>query len=386
MLRTHTTKNPNAERRIWAYPDAYFTVMRDAFRLRYALIPYLYTQARRTYETGVSLLHPMYYEYPGSEEAYTYTGQYFFGDDMVVAPIVTPVDTTDQLAKKELWIPPGEWIEWQTGAVLTGPRVTSRSYALDEVPVFVKAGSIVPLQPDMMYTSEKPVDPLILTVFPGKAGKTSVYEDQGNTVAYRNGEGTWLPVSMEKNSDGEIRVSIGPREGSFPGMLAERSYELRFLNQMSPARVEVGGRPVDLTADEAKPGWRYDGERVTVIVRTPRMAAGEDLEIVFTPDKMTKGGSKEKIDGVPGALRRLRKAMDLLNNQWPREAAYGDLVAAVQTGNRMSARPAQVRAELDALRKRVDVTLRQLPTMNLYGDVRTRAELLLKQGQALLGP
>ncbi len=186
MLRTHTTKNPDAERRIWAYPDAYFTVMRDAFRLRYALIPYLYTQARKTYDSGVSLCHPLYYEYPQSEEAYAYTGQYAFGDDMIVAPVVTPADTVDHLAKQNIWIPPGEWIEWQTGAQLAGPREYSRSYTIEEVPVFVRAGAIIPMQPDMMHTGEKPVDPLILTVCPGTVGQGGI-RGPWDSVAYEKG-------------------------------------------------------------------------------------------------------------------------------------------------------------------------------------------------------
>ena len=92
ILRTHTTKNPESERRLWAYPDAYFSVMRDAYRLRYALIPYIYTEARKAFDTGISICRPMYYEHPGAEEAYAATGQYMFGDAMIVAPIATPVD------------------------------------------------------------------------------------------------------------------------------------------------------------------------------------------------------------------------------------------------------------------------------------------------------
>jgi len=384
MLRTHTTKNPDAERRIWAYPDAYFTVMRDAFRLRYALIPYLYTQARRTYDTGISLCHPLYYDYPQSEEAYTYTGQYAFGDEMIVAPVVTPVDTVDHLAKQNIWIPPGEWIEWQTGAQLKGPQEYSRSYTIEEVPVFVRAGAIIPMQPEMMHTGEKPVDPLILTVFPGKEGMMRVYEDQGNSVAYQKGEGAWTPVSMQRDTGGGIRVMIGRKEGSYPGMLADRSYELRFVNTMPPASVEVDGRSLDRRWGDSGAGWSYDGGNATVVVRTARIAAGDDLEVTLKPATGSGAGQLAHVRGVPGALRRLRKAMDLLDSQWPKEWSYGDLVAAVQTGNRMSIQPEKARQEMEALQKRIDVTLRQLPAMNVPDGIRTRAALLLNHGQSLL--
>ncbi|MCC6397181.1 MAG: DUF5110 domain-containing protein [Bacteroidetes bacterium] len=386
MLRTHTTKNPDAERRIWAYPDAYFTVMRDAFRLRYALIPYLYTQARKTYETGVSLCHPMYYDYPDAEEAYAYTGQYCFGDDMIVAPVVAPVDTSNQLATADVWLPPGEWTEWQTGARLTGPKAYSRSYTIDEIPVFVKQGAIIPMQPAMMHTGEKPVDPLILSVFPGEAGNVRVYEDQGNSVAYKKGEGAWTPARMQKDPNGEVGVVIGPVEGRYPGMLNERSYELRFVNSMPPERVEVGGRALGRVEEDGTPGWRYDGANATVIVRTPRVPVTEEMEIVLKLGDASSAGVLASIDGVPGALRRLRMAMNLLNSQWPKEWSYGDLVAAVQTGNRMSLQPEKAQVEMDALHKRIDVTLRQLPAMKLAENVRTKVEMLLKHGQMLVTP
>ncbi len=386
IVRTHTTKNPDAERRIWAYPDAYFTVMRDAFRLRYALIPYLYTESRKTYETGISLCHPMYYEYPQREEAYTYTGQYFFGENMIVAPVATPLDETDQLAKKEIWIPPGEWIEWQTGARLTGPRVYGRSYTLEEVPVFVRSGSIIPMQPDMLYTGEKPVDPLILEIFPGREGRVRVYEDQGNSVAYRKGEGAWTPVRMQTDAGGEIRVTIEPREGKYPGMLAGRAYEVRFVNTLPVFTVELDGRILERTDGGGNAGWRYDGEHTTLVVRSQRIPAGDGLEIVLTPAKVTERAQQQMVEGIPGALRRLRKVMDLLNSQWPKEWSSGDLVAAVQTGNRMTMQPAQAGVELAALRKRLDVSLRQLSEMKITDSIRTRATLLLREARALVNP
>ena len=111
ILRTHTTKNPDAERRIWAYPEPYASVMRDAFHLRYALIPYLYSAARETYETGVAFFRPLYYDFPEADEAYTETAEYLFGDDMLVAPVTKPVDPDTGTAAQSVWLPPGTWIE-----------------------------------------------------------------------------------------------------------------------------------------------------------------------------------------------------------------------------------------------------------------------------------
>ena len=92
ILRTHTTKNPDSERRIWAYPEPYSAVLRSAFQLRYALQPYIYTEARRTYDTGVAFFRPLYYDWPEADAAYTSKGEYMFGDQMLAAPVVAPAD------------------------------------------------------------------------------------------------------------------------------------------------------------------------------------------------------------------------------------------------------------------------------------------------------
>ena len=98
ILRTHTTKNPESERRIWAYPEPYSSILRNSFQTRYALQPYIYTEARRTYDTGVAFVHPLYYDWPDADAAYTNRDEYMFGDQMLVAPIVKAGDPATGLA------------------------------------------------------------------------------------------------------------------------------------------------------------------------------------------------------------------------------------------------------------------------------------------------
>ena len=105
ILRTHTTKNAVAERRIWAYPPEYYKAMRDAIMMRYAMIPYIYTAARKAYDTGVSICRPMYYDYPESPEAYDFKEQYMFGDDMIVAPVASEISEDSLFATKKIWLP-----------------------------------------------------------------------------------------------------------------------------------------------------------------------------------------------------------------------------------------------------------------------------------------
>ena len=263
-----------------------------------------------------------------------------------------------QAALKEVWLPEGEWFEWYTGAKMTGPGLFARSYTLEEVPVFVRAGAIVPMQPDMMYTGERPVDPLILKVFPGSEGKTSVYEDAGNSTAYQKNECTWTPVVMRDEGNGEVRVTVGPREGGYSGMVVQRAYEFRLVNRMPPLVVEVDDHAVERVAEGSPVGWWYDGERSTVVIRTPRVDAGGEIEL-----RVKGGKGSHYVHGIPGALRRLKKGMDLVNTQWPKEWSSSDLVSAVQTGNRMSRWPEKGEAEIEALHQRIDASLKQLPTV-----------------------
>src|SRR5208337_3145370 len=126
ILRTPTTKNPDSERRIWAYPEPYSSVLRSAFQLRYALEPYLYTEARRTYDTGVAFFRPLYYDWPEAAAAYDSKNEYIFGDQMLASPVVTPADKASGLATESVWLPEGDWIEWPTDKHLTGPTSAER--------------------------------------------------------------------------------------------------------------------------------------------------------------------------------------------------------------------------------------------------------------------
>ena len=218
ILRTHTTKNPDSERRIWAYPEPYSAILRATYQLRYALEPYIYTEARRTYDTGVAFLHPLYYDWPEADAAYTSKGEYIFGSQMLAAPVTEPVDAVSGLAGETIWLPEGEWIEWPTGKHFTGPISVDRSFSIDQIPVYVRAGAIVPMQPAMLYTGQKAVDPLIVTVWPLASGSTSsysLYEDSGVSVQYQRGVIARTPIRATEKGD-TLRVEIGPVEGRFP--------------------------------------------------------------------------------------------------------------------------------------------------------------------------
>ncbi len=346
ILRTHTTKNPDSERRIWAYPEPYSAVLRSAFQLRYTMQPYLYTEARRTYDTGVAFLRPLYYDWPNEVPAYDAKNEYLFGDEMLAAPVVGAADKVTGLASEKIWLPAGEWIEWPTGKHLDGPGQANRSFSIDQIPVYLKSGAIVPMQPPMLSTGEKPVDPLIVNVWPlapGESSSYSLYEDSGVSVDYQRGVFARTPIKATQTGDA-LRVEIGPAQGSYPGMLKSRRYELRFPADWPPASVTVNGKPVP-QGGVGKAGWKYEGNTLTTVipVASSSVQAKVTIEVRRSAGLTARRG---ELDGFAGAMTRLRGAYDALQQTWPAAAPPDPLIDAMQTGDRLSYHPERAVEEI----------------------------------------
>ncbi|MGE5111854.1 MAG: TIM-barrel domain-containing protein [Acidobacteriaceae bacterium] len=363
ILRTHTTKDPESERRIWAYPAEYAKVMRDAYLLRYALIPYIYTASRYAYDTGLSICRPLYYEYPDAPEAYDFKNEYFFGNDMIVSPIVSPEDQQSELASETIWLPEGTWYEWSSGAKLRGPAKLERTFALNELPVYVRAGAIIPMEPEMEHTDAKPLDPLILQIYPGANGKARVYEDGENTLGYKSNEYTFTPVSYSESREA-VKVSVAPVEGNFPGMLRDRGYEARFVMSWPPRQVTWNGQELAKASDEDGIGWRYDGNTMTLIVRTPKVKTSSASELV-----VTKPADVSMLDGLPGKMNRARQSMEILEGAWPDAWAPDGLIEFAQLGRRISWHPEDARSEVEKAKKQYPAVLKQMDDIDVAGYV-----------------
>src|SRR5260370_40863305 len=176
-LRLHAMKHILAERRPWAFSARTLDAGRAAFELRYALIPYLYTMARHTHERGEALCRPMYHAYPEHESAYHARGQYLLGDELLAAPITEPADPHTGLATKDVWIPPGAWHRFDSGAAFVGPRWVRITGELETIPLFARAGAIVPTAKPAAHLADIPSDWLDIRVFPGDDGAFRLYED-----------------------------------------------------------------------------------------------------------------------------------------------------------------------------------------------------------------
>ena len=265
IFRTHATNWEGIERRIWKYSN--FPSLLETVKLRYALMPYIYTAARQAYDTGVSLCRPLYYEWPEVNNAYLFEDEYMFGDDILVAPVVTKPES-DGMTARRTWLPEGRWFDVCRNKVVEGNRTFTDRYAMEEIPYFFRAGSVIVNNPPMMNLNTRP-DRLILKVVPGGNGQTKLYEDEGDTEGYKQGAYTTTTISHEGNT-----LTILPREGKFAGMPESRSYTVEFLAVNRPNAVVINGSLV------AESEWKYDAQRRFLTVYVARTAC--DKKTVVT--------------------------------------------------------------------------------------------------------
>jgi hypothetical protein len=274
ILRTHATNAAHIERRMWKYPN--FPLMRQALELRYALIPYIYTYARYTYDTGISLCRPMYYDYPEQEEAYRYEEQYMFGNDMLIAPIAAAADSATGLSAKTIWLPEGKWYEAATGTLLEGNQVVTRNFTQEQIPYYYKEGAIIPLYPELKHLKERP-GTLILQFAPGDSGECDLYEDENDNDLYQKGRYAVTKITQraEKN---KCLYTIHPVQGSFDGMPQARCYEIELLAQSYPQEVKVNNEVYP--EGNSKKHWEYDATRSSLKIHVPLSACDTEIQLV----------------------------------------------------------------------------------------------------------
>ena len=292
VMRTHSAKSAGLKKEVWNFAPEHADILRSTIRQRYALAPYIYTMARKAYDEGISLCRPMYYEWPEASEAYAFRNQYLFGDDILVAPVTAP--GKEGYATVKVWLPEGKWYEWQTGTMLDGGRTVERTFALDEYPVYVRAGAILPMYGDTVKNLNANDEEILLTLFPGGSGEFSLYEDNGDDKRYA---AEFARTHLKSVRDGNLlTVTVGKRTGAYRGMPAERKFSVKVLASAAPASVTVDG---------AKADWTYLGEEFALVVEIPRTdCAAEKVVCIRYED------AEVDFNGVPAAARRMARAME----------------------------------------------------------------------------
>ena len=234
MMRSH---GESSRREIWEFGDPgdpVYDAIAATIRLRYSLLPYIYSTAWDVTGSDGTFQRALVMDFPDDTAVWDCADEFLFGRSLLVAPVLhaqytpeevrydaTPVDFAAARSTR-VYLPKGsDWYDFWTGERLRGGQTVTRATQLETVPLYARAGAIIPLGPDVQYTGEKPWDDLEIRVYPGADGRFVLYEDEGDTYRYEQGACSEIEFTLRGRT-----LSVGARRGSFPGMLQQRRFRI----------------------------------------------------------------------------------------------------------------------------------------------------------------
>jgi alpha-D-xyloside xylohydrolase len=249
IFRTHGARRANE---LWSYGPQAQAILTEYDKLRYRLLPYIYSLAWKVTSEGYTPMRALMMDFPGDRNTLDIRDEFMFG----LAILVNPVTEANATARS-VYLPSGAgWYDFWTGALLKGGQTISAVAPLETMPLYVRAGAIIPMGPELQYTSEKPADPIELRVYRGSDAMFNLYEDDGESYDYEKGAHATIPFGW---SDASQTLTIGARTGTFPGMLGERTFNIVLVGKDHG----VGEKPTASADREV----RYTGQAVTVSFR-----------------------------------------------------------------------------------------------------------------------
>jgi alpha-D-xyloside xylohydrolase len=220
-------------------------------KLRYRLMPYIYSLAGRVYFQDYTLMRALVMDFPGDARVTEISDQYMFGPSLMVSPVYA-----FKAREREVYFPgPAGWYDLESGTFIAGGQSLSIPAPYEKIPIHVRAGSIIPFGPEIQYVGEKPGEPILLYVYAGANGTFTLYEDEGLTYDYEHGAYSIISFSYDDNSR---TLVIGERQGSFPGMVEEREFRVVLVDRDHPRPLGFSAVP-DQTI-------RYTGTQVSIIL------------------------------------------------------------------------------------------------------------------------
>lgn len=234
---------------IWNWLPATQTNLIAFDQLRYRMLPYNYSVAWKIASEGYTPMRALVMDFPKDVSVLAIPNEYMFGPAFLVCPVTTP-----QATNRTVYLPAGtKWVDFWSGETLTGGSTVTANAPINILPLYVRAGSIVPLGPLMQYAMEKPADPIELRVYRGADGRFALYEDEGDNYSYEKGRHATIPFEW---NEAKQTLIIGKRSGKFPGILKERTFRVVFVSPSYGTGV---------TAEEgADAVVHYTGKAVTV--------------------------------------------------------------------------------------------------------------------------
>ena len=252
FFRNHAAMG-TADQEPWAFGPQIEAICRRAIELRYELLPAIYTAFWESRETGAPVMRPLVLSHPSDPRVASLDDQFKLGSDLLAAPVLEP-----GVSGRSVYLPSGQWYDFWRGAKLAGERDVWTDAPLDTVPLFVKAGTVLPMQPAQQHTGESPAETITLRVYPG-IGESLWYEDDGRTLAYQAGQFKLTRFAV-RGDDASVQVTV-QSEGPFASPRRRWAWQVYGL-AAAPDTVEVDG--------EQAAGWRYDaGSRLLHVETAP---------------------------------------------------------------------------------------------------------------------
>ena len=254
LMRTHTAWGTK-DQEPWSYGSELEAVNKGTIELRYTLLPYIYNAMYAASTTGIPPLRPLAFDYPEDPWNATNATEFMFGDGLLVAPVLWPGMRTRGLS-----LPPGIWYDYRTGQRYQGGTRIEVEAPIDRIPVFARAGAVIPTQQVVQYVGQAPIDPLTVTIFLADSASYVYYEDDGRSFDYRQGIYAKRTIELRAKG-GKTEVVFSAVEGKYG--TSDRSLIVRLVGlEKPPTTVEVAGQPVPAAgeADFARvsSGWKYD--------------------------------------------------------------------------------------------------------------------------------
>jgi alpha-glucosidase (family GH31 glycosyl hydrolase) len=250
----------------WQFGPEIETICRQYLQLRYRLLPYLYNAAREACLNGIPIMRALVLDYPDDPSVLNLSDEYLFGPEILVAPILE-----EGAVQRNVYLPQGNWIDYWTEKTYSGPCLITAQAKLDRLPLFIRQGAIIPMGSVMQYSSQKPLHPLILEVYRGQDRSLTLYEDDGESTAYHNGEYSET-IFQVTHSVEELTCRLGQTKGKYRGSRPERTIILNIHQQLAVADVTCGAESVppmhaEESMNQAPTGWFLDQRRRVLSIK-----------------------------------------------------------------------------------------------------------------------
>jgi len=244
----------------WRFGKYYEDVIRKYLKLRYRLLPFLYTTLEEGHRTGLPLFRPLVLNYQTDESVLNLDDEFMVGSDLLVAPVFAANQTS-----RMVYLPVGAWYDYWTGRKISGGTMIRADAPLETVPVYVRAGSIIPLWPQMNHVGERAVDQITFEIYTDDGGhaSTTLYEDDGTSPAYMRG--AFRRTSFDVARQGSaFQIKLNTPQGNYQP--SPRNFLFRLRTNLAPRQVTVDGRPLLMVSDQRKQGWSREAGVVAVRV------------------------------------------------------------------------------------------------------------------------